>query len=337
MKKIKNISLILLATILLCVSLSACSSSSSSVTKNAKPGKFAIIAYDGSTAQANEIKSSIIDKLVEAEYASENIDFKDSQGSEKNLKDNCSSVAAGDYIAVFTIGTLSTKQYLSLDAKAPCFYSCVESYDEEFVKELKSNKNATGIIDDISVEDVIDMGIKVTPTVTKWGIIYCENENESKQIVERAEKYFDALNTNYEIVKIKDANDAKSKTQKLLDKKCNAIFLPNDIIVERGASSISKLCNDKGVPTYSMSSGAVNSGCLASVSFNNAEVGERIAKMCIKHLNGLTISQIPSYQQRNNVITYNNKSSKAIKEEKEKFDVIPPSPYTFEEELVYID
>ena len=187
----------------------------------------------------------------------------------------------------------------------------------------KPDKFATGTSNAIPVSDIVKMGLQITPNVKKWGLIY--SESQAKNTVDSAVKYFKGIGAQYEIATVDTANDVKSSTEILLKKGCDAVFVPNDQIVQQGVESLVSVCNEAGVPTYCSSATTVKSGCLATLAIDDKGIGAKTADMCVEYMQGKALENIPSIVVSVDYCTYNSTTAAALQKANPTLKLVTPT------------
>jgi putative ABC transport system substrate-binding protein len=261
------------------------------------------------------MKDGIIDYMVSQGYSEDNFDYKDAQGDTAALSSIINAMDDGSYTAIFTIGTACTQTLVNLESETPCFFCAVSAPVEAGVitDMSKPDKNATGTSNAIPVSDIIDMGYKITPDVTKWGFVYSTSQVNAVNTVESAKAYLDELNVPYETATVETSADVKSATETLISNGCDVIFVPNDAIVQDGVQSLAQICEEAGIPTYCSSATTVNSGCLATLAIDDKGIGAKTAAKCIQYLEGTAIEDIPSEVVGIDYCTFNASLATSLK------------------------
>lgn len=296
-KSIKKILAVLLSLTLVAAVFAGCSKAENSedtTSGDGKAAKFGIVVQTGANGAFVDMKDGIIEEMKANGYENATFDYKDAQGDTTTLSTIISAMDDGTYDAVFTIGTACTQTLVNLGSETPCFFCAVSApVEAEVITDMnKPDKNATGTSNAIPVSDIIDMGYKITPDVTKWGFIYSTSQINAVNTVEAAQKYLDTKNVKYDSSTVETSADVKSATETLIENGCDVIFVPNDAIVQDGVASLAQVCEEAGIPTYCSSATTVNSGCLATLAIDDKGIGAKTADKCIEYMNGTPIESI---------------------------------------------
>lgn len=246
-----------------------------------------------------DMRDGILDALNAAGYTDENTEFvvKCAQGDTTALSTIASEMDDGTYDAVFTIATAATQQFVNLGSDTPCFFCAVsDPLAAKVVSTFETpDKNATGTSNAIPVSEIFALANKLTPNVKKYGIIYCTSQTNAVSTAKAAREYFENNNIAYEERAITESSDVKTATEALVAAGVDAIFIPNDQIVQASITSLVEICRENKIPTYCSSATTVSSGCFATLAIDDHGIGEKTVAMALEYLkNGKTVSEIPT-------------------------------------------
>lgn len=280
------------AAVLLTVFAAGCSFSQQ------KEYKFGIITQIENGA-FTDMRDGILAELKVSGYTDANTDFvyKSAQGDMTALSTIASSMDDGTYTAVFTIATAATQQFVSLGSDTPCFFCAVSSPTAaKVITDMnKPDKNATGTSNAIPVDKILGLAQKLTPNVKKWGVIYCTSQTNAVDTAKSCESYLKKNGIAYEEAAITEASEVKTGVTALLSKGVDAIFVPNDQIVQSSISSLTDACLEAKIPTYCSSATTVASGCFATLAIDDKGIGQKTVDIALRHLkDGKAIPDIPA-------------------------------------------
>lgn len=246
-----------------------------------------------------DMRDGILDALKSAGYTEENTEFvvKCAQGDTTALSTIASEMDDGTYTAVFTIATAATQQFVNLGSDTPCFFCAVS--DPQAAKVVsdfaKPDKNATGTSNAIPVSEIFALADKMTPGIKKYGIIYCTSQTNAVSTANAAQEYLTSQNIAFEVRTVTESADVKTATESLVSAGVEAIFIPNDQIVQASITSLVEICRENKIPTYCSSATTVASGCFATLAIDDHGIGEKTVAMALEYLqNGKAISEIPT-------------------------------------------
>lgn len=318
-KTLKKITAILLTVLVVAACFAGCSAKEdskgeSTTPDTAKPAKFGVVVQTGANGAFVDMKDGIIEQMKAKGFENADFVYKDAQNDTSALSTIISSMDDGTYNAIFTIGTACTQTLVNLQSDTPCFFCAVSApVEAKIITDMgMPDKNATGTSNAIPVSDIIEMGYKITPDVTKWGFIYSTSQINAVNTVESAQKYLDSKNIKYESATVETSADVKSATETLISNGCDVIFVPNDAIVQDGVQALAQVCRESKVPSYCSSATTVNSGCLATLAIDDKGIGAKTADMCVEYMNGKAITEIPSVVVGIDYCTFNGSVAQAL-------------------------
>lgn len=299
-KTLKKVLAIMLALTLTVLCFAGCSSSSGTEEPDGndteKTAKFGIVVQTGANGAFVDMKDGIIEEMKANGFENATFDYKDAQGDPAALTTIISAMDDGSYDAIFTIGTACTQTLVNLASETPCFFCAVSApVQAQVITDMSTpDKNATGTSNAIPVSDIIEMGYKITPDVTKWGFVYSTSQVNAVDTVNSAQEYLDGKGIAYDSATVETSADVKSATETLIANGCDVIFVPNDAIVQDGVAALAQVCEEEKIPTYCSSATTVNSGCLATLAIDDKGIGAKTADKCIEYMNGTAITEIES-------------------------------------------
>lgn len=264
-----------------------------------------------------DMKDGIIAGLAAAGYTEENstIDYKCAQGDATVLSSICASMDDGSYDAVFTIATPATQAFVNLESDTPNFFCAVSSpVAAGVITDMKTpDKNSTGTSNAIPTSDIFELAAKLTPDVKKYGIIYSTATASAVNTANSAIEYLQSAGISYVEKTVTTSDDVASVTEALLKDGAEALFIPNDAVVQAGISALVEICNEEKIPTYVSSATTVFSGCFATLAIDDKGIGEKTAELAMKHLkDGTAVEDIPAIVVDVDYCTINDAAAKNL-------------------------
>ena len=258
--------------------------------------KFGIVSMVENGA-FTDMKAGIIQGLADAGYVDgENctIDYQCAGGDAGTLATIVNSMNDGTYTAVFCIATPTTQAFVNLSSNTPCFFCAVSApLAAGVVSDLsKPDKNTTGTSNAIPVEDILSLALAVDAGLSKVGLISSGTEANATNTIAEFKAALDAKNIAYYEVFAQNSAEVSTAAAALVDAGCDAVFVPNDSIVQAGVTALADICNEAGVPTYCSSATTVDSGCFAAIAIDDVDIGKLTASMCVEYLNGKALTDI---------------------------------------------
>lgn len=244
-----------------------------------------------------DMKEGILDEMKEKGYTEENteFDYQCAAGDASALTSIVNNMTDGTYDMVFTIATPSTQAFVNAESDTPVFFCAVSAPVAAGVLSDMENpdKNATGTSNAIPVSEIFELAKTTTP-VEKFGLIYSGNEDNATNTIEQCKKYLDSEQIAYTVATAPTSADIETAVNALISDGAQAIFVPNDSIIQDGVEKLVEICNEKKIPTYCSSATTVASGCFATLAIDDKGIGRKTADMAIEYLEGKKLEEIPS-------------------------------------------
>lgn len=309
----KKIVALILAVMMMAVAFAGCSDTSSD-SGDGKTKKVAIIQQVENGA-FDDMRQGIINGLKDKGYISgeDDVDYQCADGDGTNLNTICQSVASGDYDAVFTVATPATQAMVNQESDIPVFYCAVSApVAAGVISDMnKPDLNATGTSNAIPVDEIFNLASVMTPDVKNFGLLYSSKTDSAVNTVEQAKKFLDSKSIKYKEGAVVEDNEI-STTVESLCKSCDAIFIPNDAVMQGAMSTITEIARENKTPVYGSSATMVDSGCLATKAIDDIGIGEKTAEMAGEYFEGKAIEEIPSIVVPYDYITVNSDDAKVI-------------------------
>ena len=307
MKKTKRILTLLLTALLLVLTFASCGSEDPSARK---VGVVAMIENGAFT----DMRDGIIEQLKAEGYTDDEIVYQCAAGDTSALSSIVSNMTDGTYDMVFTIATPSTQAFVNAESDTPVFFCAVSAPVAAGVLTSMEtpDKNATGTSNAIPVSDIFEFSKSVTPDVTKFGIIYSGNEDNATNTATQAKEYLASQNIEYVEKTAPTAGDIETAVNALISEGADAIFIPNDSIIQDGISKLIEICNENGIPTYGSSATMVESGCLATLAIDDKGIGRKTVELAMQYVNGTALEDIPAIVVGVDYCSVNTETMKAL-------------------------
>ena len=282
--------------------------------KNGKQYKVGVIQMIENGA-FNDMREGFIDELRKKGFSEDQmtIDYKNAQGDATNLQTIAQGMADGSYDLVATVATPPTQAMVNAGTDTPViFVSVSDPIAAGVISDMeKPDKNATGTSNAIPVEDIFKLSQKLTPNAKTFGFLYCTSEVNSVSTVKAAKEYCDANGIPYKEAVVTNSSEVQQAAQSLADE-VDAIFIPNDSVIQSAMTLVSQVCRDAKIPTYASSATTVQSGAFATIAISDKEIGAKSADMAIAYLDGKAIADIPSIVVPASATVVNEDTMKAL-------------------------
>ena len=306
MKKI--IAVLLSLSLMLCCFLSA-----SAETAQYKVG-IVLLIENGAFM---DMKKGIIEGLAELGYVEGTnltIDYQCAQGDATNLQTICQNMADGSYDVVVTVATPPTQAFVGLESDTPnVFCSVAAPVAAGVMSALDTpDMNATGTSNAIPAGDIIGLGLKITPDVKTFGLVYSTSEVNAVNAMNNAKEYLTANGFKFIEKTVANSGEVQTATQAVLDQGADVIFVANDSVVQAAVDIMAEMCVEEGVPTYCCSATTVLSGCLATLAMSDEYIGIVTAGIADQVLTGTPVADIPAIVVPADIVSVNSDTLAAL-------------------------
>lgn len=289
--------LAVVVSLLLMLSLTACSSSpSASVSKDQVKKKIGILQVVEHPS-LNEIREAIVKELSDKGFKDgENItiDYQNAQGDQSNLKTMAKKFVTGKYDLIIAVATPSAQAVASETKDIPIlFASVLDPIGAGVVTNFeKPGGNITGTSNAVSADKVMDLAQKITPNIKKLGTIYNPGESNSAFIIKDLKNYVAKNNITLVEAPITSSAEVQQAASSLVGK-VDAILIPNDNTVATAMPTVSQIAIKAKLPVYVTADSLVRDGGLATNGINYTTLGKETADMGVEILNGKKPGDIP--------------------------------------------
>jgi putative ABC transport system substrate-binding protein len=263
-----------------------------------------------------DMRAGFIDRMRELGYTEDKMtfDYRNAQGDMSNLNSICQNMADADLDLIATIATPPTQAMVNLEPKAPVFFIAVSNPTGAGVITTmeKPDKNATGASNMIPVDEMFKLAARVTPKARIFGLVYNSGEVNSVTTVKAAKAYMDKTEGySYKEAVVTASSEVQQAVQSLAGG-VDAIFIPNDSMVQSALTQLVEVANGAKIPTYGSSAVMVNTGAFATISIDDRVIGARVADMADRYLKGAAIEDIPAVVISDFVTLFNKPTADAI-------------------------
>jgi len=308
MKKIVKKALAMAVSAVMIIGISACSSSSNATSgtkteetntekTNTEKTKVGIVQMADNGA-FTDMREGFIAEMNKNGFDDSNTEFiyKNAQGDATNLNTICQEMVSEGVDLVATIATPTTQAMVNMKSDIPIvFVSLSDPVGAGILSSLeKPDNNATGTSNAIPISDIVALANKLTPGIEKYGLLYTSSEVNSVNTATKAKAYFDSIGIGYEEIVVTNSSEVQQAAQQLCAD-CDAIFIPNDSVVQSAMPVVTQVAREAKVPVYGSSAVMVNDGAFATIAISDTRIGEISADMAVDILaNGKTPADIPA-------------------------------------------
>lgn len=244
-----------------------------------------------------DMREGFLQEMNDKGYTDDNTEFilENAQGDATNLNTICQSLVEEDVDLVATIATPATQAMVNTNSDIPVVFIAVSNpVAAGVITDMdKPDKNATGTSNAIPVENIFNLADQLTPDCDSYGIIYNTSETNSVSTAESAEDYLESQGKTYEETLVTNSSEVQQAAQNMVGK-VDAIFVPNDAVVQSAMPQLASVARENGIPVYGSSAVMVTSGALATVAITDTKIGAMSADMAIEILQGKDVADVPA-------------------------------------------
>lgn len=287
-----------MAAVVMTAGVAACSSSTEESSSGDSGDKTKIgIVQMADNGAFTDMREGFIAQMNAKGYDDSNTEFiyKNAQGDASNLNTICQQMVSDGVDLVATIATPATQAMVNMKSDIPVvFISVSDPVGAGILSDMNApENNATGTSNAIPVEDIFGLADELTPGIEKYGILYTSGEVNAVNTANSAKEYLDAAGIGYEEIVVTNSSEVQQAAQQLCSE-CDAIFVPNDSVVQSAMPVVTAAAREAKVPVYGSSAVMVDEGAFATVAVSDTEIGAASADMAVEILQGKTAAEVPS-------------------------------------------
>jgi putative ABC transport system substrate-binding protein len=309
---IKPTKLFFTAVLLGALCLGACTKTGSSGTGTAQVRQRSIgIIQLADNGAFTDMREGFLDRLRELGYddTTLKVDYKNAQGDMGTLNTICQEMANSNLDLVVTIATPAAQAFVNQESKIPLlFISVTDPVASGIMGSMaKPDKNATGTSNLVPVDEIFLLADKLTPGISRYGILYTAGESNAVITVRKAKDYLDSKKIPYMEATVTNSSEVHQAAESLAGR-AQALYIPIDSMVQSAMPQVAQIALDAKIPVYGSSPVMVVSGALATVSVGDRYMGGVSAEMADRYFKGTAIADIPAATM-NSFITVINKGT----------------------------
>ena len=287
-----------MAAVVMTAGVAACSSSTEESSSGDSGDKTKIgIVQMADNGAFTDMREGFIAQMNAKGYDDSNTEFiyKNAQGDASNLNTICQQMVSDGVDLVATIATPATQAMVNMKSDIPVvFISVSDPVGAGILSDMNApENNATGTSNAIPVEDIFGLADELTPGIEKYGILYTSGEVNAVNTANSAKEYLDAAGIGYEEIVVTNSSEVQQAAQQLCSE-CDAIFVPNDSVIQSAMPVVTAAAREAKVPVYGSSAVMVDEGAFATGAVSDTEIGAASADMAVEILQGKTAAEVPS-------------------------------------------
>lgn len=244
-----------------------------------------------------DMREGFIARLQELGYTEDKCEiyYKNAQGDAANLNAICQEMVDKDVDLIAAIATPAAQAAVNLQSDIPVvFISVSNPTGAGIITDMAHpDKNATGTSNAIPVSEMFKLADRLTPGCQTYGLLYTTGEINAVTTINDAKAYMDANGLKYVEKVVSNSSEVQQAAQSLVGS-VDAIFCPNDSVVQAAMPQIAQIAREAKIPVYGSSAVMVNSGAFATISISDTEIGAISADMADQILKGTPVSEVPA-------------------------------------------
>ena len=244
-----------------------------------------------------DMREGFIARLQELGYTEDKCEiyYKNAQGDAANLNAICQEMVDKDVDLIAAIATPAAQAAVNLQSDIPVVFSSVSNpTGAGIITDMAHpDKNATGTSNAIPVSEMFKLADRLTPGCQTYGLLYTTGEINAVTTINDAKAYMDANGIKYVEKVVSNSSEVQQAAQSLVGS-VDAIFCPNDSVVQAAMPQIAQIAREAKIPVYGSSAVMVNSGAFATISISDTEIGAISADMADQILKGTPVSEVPA-------------------------------------------
>ena len=244
-----------------------------------------------------DMREGFIARLQELGYTEDKCEiyYKNAQGDAANLNAICQEMVDKDVDLIAAIATPAAQAAVNLQSDIPVvFISVSNPTGAGIITDMAHpDKNATGTSNAIPVSEMFKLADRLTPGCQTYGLLYTTGEINAVTTINDAKAYMDANGIKYVEKVVSNSSEVQQAAQSLVGS-VDAIFCPNDSVVQAAMPQIAQIAREAKIPVYGSSAVMVNSGAFATISISDTEIGAISADMADQILKSTPVSEVPA-------------------------------------------
>ena len=244
-----------------------------------------------------DMREGFTARLKELGYTEDKCEiyYKNAQGDAANFNAICQEMVDKDVDLIAAIATPAAQAAVNLQSDIPVvFISVSNPTGAGIITDMAHpDKNATGTSNAIPVSEMFKLADQLTPGCQTYGLLYTTGEINAVTTINDAKAYMDANGLKYVEKVVSNSSEVQQAAQSLVGS-VDAIFCPNDSVVQAAMPQIAQIAREAKIPVYGSSAVMVNSGAFATISISDTEIGAISADMADQILKGTPVSEVPA-------------------------------------------
>lgn len=151
----------------------------------------------------------------------------------------------------------------------------------------------TGVSNNIPADEIVKLIFNFQPDCEKIGFLYTSSEPNSVSTITAAKAYCDQENIPYEEASIANLSELQTAAETLISKGVDALYTGNDNAIASAVATYTDVAYAAGIPVYCGADSMVADGGFATIGVNYVQLGEQVAQMVLKIMEGTAPAELP--------------------------------------------
>lgn len=151
----------------------------------------------------------------------------------------------------------------------------------------------TGVSNNIPAAEIVKLIFNFRPDCRKIGFLYTSSEANSVSTINAAKAYCDQEGIAYEEVSIANLSELQTAAETLISRGVDALYTGNDNSIASAMATYTDVAYAAGIPVYCGADSMVADGGFATIGVNYVQLGEQVADMVLKILDGAAPADLP--------------------------------------------
>ncbi|MGN1147638.1 MAG: ABC transporter substrate-binding protein [Lachnospiraceae bacterium] len=144
----------------------------------------------------------------------------------------------------------------------------------------------TGVSNNIPSAEIVKLISNFQPDYQKIGFLYTSSETNSVSTITAAKAYCDENNIAYEEASIANLSELQTAVETLISKDVDCLYTGNDNSIASAMPTYIDAAYAKQIPVYCGADSMVADGGFATIGVNYVQLGEQVADMVVRILDG---------------------------------------------------
>ncbi len=285
-----------------------CSGDSTDQSGEADKQSFTIgVAQIVDHTSLNTIRDAFKEEMIKLGYPESSMDFQNAANDISNLNSIMQKFDGDKKDIIVAIATPPAQAAANYAKQRPVVFSAVSDPIQAglLTSMEKPDKGITGTSDEIQVDQILDLALKLHPDMKTLGFLYNPGEANSVSNLAKVKTYCEAKNITLVESAVTTISDVQTNAQVLLTK-VDAVFVPNDNTVASAMSALAGEAQKAKVPVYVGADSMVMDGGFATVGIDYVQLGKETARMTDAILSGKKPEELPVVEFKTNLNIYIN-------------------------------